>query len=143
MWARELSLKLLQCISFDPASESTPDLDTGLVTQRYQGAARRLMLFDYDGTLTPIVKTPSAATPSRLLLDSLTALTKDEHNIVYIISGRDSAFLQEQLGHIADLGFSAEHGCFLREPKAKAWEDLTKHMDMSWRQDVEDVFRCA
>lgn len=60
---------------------------------------------------------------------------------MYIISGRDGDFLTQHLGHIQGLGFSAEHGSFLREPGEKEWKNLTEHIDMSWKVDVEEIFR--
>jgi len=98
-------------------------------------------MFDYDGTLTPIVKVPSAATPSKSLLHSLESLAADPRNVVYIISGRDGDFLMQHLGHIKNLGFSAEHGSFLKEPGETEWKNLTEHIDMSWKNDVENIFR--
>lgn len=65
----------------------------------------------------------------------------DPKNVVYIISGRDSSFLADKLGHIKNLGFSAEHGCFLKLPGSDKWQNLTEGLDMSWRKDVEDIFR--
>jgi trehalose 6-phosphate synthase/phosphatase len=77
------------------------------------------------------------------LIEALERLCADERNIVYIISGRDGSFLQKHLGSIAGLGMSAEHGCFLREPGAKEWIDLTENIDMSWMDDVEEIFKCS
>lgn len=62
---------------------------------------------------------------------------------MYIISGRNGDFLQQHLGRIEKLGMSAEHGCFLREPGAKEWTDLTEDIDMGWMDDVEEIFKCA
>ena len=44
------------------------------------------------------------------------------------------------MGHISELGLSAEHGCFLRRPGSETWENLTESMDMSWQKEVFDVF---
>lgn len=95
-----------------------------------------------DGTLTPIVKVPSAALPSASLLKSLATLCADPKNVVYIISGRDGEFLEEHLGHIPNLGMSAEHGCFIRAPGAKEWISLTDDLNMDWKKDVLQIFRC-
>jgi trehalose 6-phosphate synthase/phosphatase len=37
---------------------------------------------------------------------------------------------------------SAEHGCFLRAPGAKNWISLTDDLDMDWKRDVLQIFRC-
>ncbi|KAG1736489.1 hypothetical protein EDB19DRAFT_1720586, partial [Suillus lakei] len=55
-------------------------------------------------TLTPIVKVPSMALPSPHTLTALAKLTFDRNIIVYIVSGRDQAFLEEHLAHFPRLG---------------------------------------
>ena len=60
---------------------------------------------------------------------------------MYIISGRDSAFLEQHLGHLKNVGFSAEHGGFFRERGVDEWTNLTKSLDMSWMGEVEEIFR--
>lgn len=142
VWAHTLVYRLLQSLKRDPATLQTPRLDVQMMLDRYKNSKKRLMMFDYDGTLTPIVKVPSAALPSQSLLKSLEILAADPKNVVYIISGRDGDFLIENLGHIKGLGFSAEHGSFLREPGETEWKNLTEHVDMGWQQDVIDIFRC-
>ncbi|BGP56129.1 hypothetical protein JCM8202_005896 [Rhodotorula sphaerocarpa] len=141
VWAHTNILKLLESLQGEQATQNTPPLDEEVVVEKYKGAERRLLMFDYDGTLTPIVKDPSAAVPSEGLLKSLETLAKDPKNIVYIISGRDGAFLEEQLGHIPNLGMSAEHGCFLRAPGQSKWTSLTDDLDMDWKKDVTRIFR--
>ena len=42
----------------------TPALNRPLLLNNYKESQRRLFLFDYDGTLTPIVQDPAAAIPS-------------------------------------------------------------------------------
>jgi len=98
-------------------------------------------MFDYDGTLTPIVKDPASAVPSDRVLRTLKALTSDPQNAVWIISGRDQDFLGTYLGHIAGLGFSAEHGSFMRHPGSTEWENLAETFDMSWQKEVMGCFQ--
>lgn len=81
------------------------------------------------------------ATPSAHTLEALEALAKDPHNVVYIISGRDQAFLEQHLGHIRNVGMSAEHGGFIREPGATAWSNFTENLDMSWMDEVLEIFK--
>lgn len=84
------------------------------------------------------------AVPSPDALEALEKLSNDPKNLVYIISGRDSAFLDQHLGHLTKLGFSAEHGCFVKEPspdgKPSSWMNLTEHLDMSWMSEVKEIF---
>ena len=81
------------------------------------------------------------AVPSEDTLAALTALAEDPRNLVYIISGRDGAFLEQHLGHIRGLGMSAEHGGFIRAPGVTEWTNFTESLDMSWMSEVHEVFK--
>ncbi|KAF9066784.1 glycosyltransferase family 20-domain-containing protein [Rhodocollybia butyracea] len=179
MWASVLVKMLLQQmtasahgaaglngINGSGSRKGTPYLDFNRMRKWYEAASTsihkqpsaprikptRLFFFDYDGTLAPIVKVPSAAVPSEQTLKALDKLCKDERNLVYIISGRDADFLDEYLGSVgtADgapgLGFSAEHGGFVKEPRKlggepSPWRNFTAKLDMSWMSEVYEVFR--
>ncbi|CDO94644.1 unnamed protein product [Kluyveromyces dobzhanskii CBS 2104] len=118
----------------------TPALNRPLLLRTYKNAARRLFLFDYDGTLTPIVKDPAAAIPSARLYNILTKLAQDPKNKIWLISGRDQQFLSRYFGtKIPQLGLSAEHGCFMKDVGSEEWVNLTAKVDMSWQKDVGDV----
>ncbi|KAK1752893.1 trehalose-phosphatase [Echria macrotheca] len=118
---------------------NTPLLDRSAMLRKYREAQKRLFMFDYDGTLTPIVNDPNAAIPSERVIKSLRALAADHRNSVWIISGRDQDFLNKHLGHIAELGFSAEHGSFMRHPGTTTWENLADKFDMGWMDEVYAV----
>jgi trehalose 6-phosphate synthase/phosphatase len=141
-WTSLFLKRLMENLNSGEQSQTTPQLDQDLLRRRFDSALKRLMMFDYDGTLTPIVKEPSAAVPTQKLLRTLRALAEDEKNEVWIISGRDQEFLEKHLGDIPGLGLSAEHGCFLRKPFAAKddWINLTENLDMSWQKDVLDIF---
>ncbi len=107
----------------------------------YRSAERRLLLFDYDGTLTPIVNDPAAAILAGTLVDSLDFLASHTKNNLWIISGRDQTFLEKSLTDVSDVGLSAEHGSFIRYPLKFDWRDLTTNVDMGWREKTMEVFR--
>ncbi len=97
-------------------------------------------MFDYDGTLTPIVQDPAAAIPTDEIRDTIRRLASDTRNTVWIISGRDQVFLDRWMGDIPQLGLSAEHGSFVREPRSAQWRNLAEQADMGWQSEVMDVF---
>lgn len=69
---------------------------------------RQLALFtDYDGTLTPIVQRPEAATLSQEMRSLLLELS--DRVIVAVISGRDLADVQNMVG-IEKLYYAGSHG---------------------------------
>jgi trehalose 6-phosphate synthase/phosphatase len=139
-WSNNFLKRLLTNLSSFAQNDLTPALDRTRMIERYQNSKKRLFMFDYDGTLTPIVKDPNAAIPADRVLRTLKALAADPRNNVWIISGRDASFLEEWMGHITELGLSAEHGCFMRRPGSENWENLAASMDMGWQKDVMDVF---
>jgi len=140
-WTNNYLKKLMTNLSSFDQSFATPALDRAKLLFQYRHAKQRLLMFDYDGTLTPIVQDPSAALPSDRVTRTLKMLAADPANSVWIISGRDQAFLNEYLGHIPELGLSAEHGSFMRHPRSEVWENLTDKTDMSWQQEVLDIFQ--
>ena len=113
--AAMLAKKLLERLGSSNIARQTPFIPKGDLENHYAKAKKRLFLFDYDGTLAPIVKVPSAAVPSKETLEALEALTADPRNVVYIISGRDGEFLEQHLGHMNSRAMFAEHGGFIRE----------------------------
>lgn len=92
------------------------------------------------------------AVPSLDALSALMKLTSDPRNVVYIVSGRDQAFLELHLGHVKHLGMSAEHGGFIRDPNnsnnhgsamedEETWVNFTEQLDMGWMDEVAEIFR--
>ncbi|EGO29858.1 glycosyltransferase family 20 protein [Serpula lacrymans var. lacrymans S7.9] len=151
-WALVLSKMLLAQMGGQGTARRTPFIEKAVLKDAYDKAGKRLFLFDYDGTLTPIVKTPAMAVPSPSTLLALTKLTEDPKNLVYIVSGRDQLFLEQHLGKLSGLGMSAEHGGFIREPmrggseeggegKESEWVNFTERLDMEWMEEVGEVFR--
>ncbi|KAI6081338.1 glycosyltransferase family 20 protein [Hypoxylon rubiginosum] len=140
-WITKFLRKLVGTLASTKNSNVTPLLDRTLMLKQYREANKRLFMFDYDGTLTPIVRDPQSAVPSERVIQTLKALAADHRNAVWIISGRDQDFLQQHLGHIPELGFSAEHGSFIRHPGSQTWENLAEKLDMGWQADVVDVFQ--
>ncbi|KAK4209095.1 trehalose-phosphatase [Rhypophila decipiens] len=140
-WTAGLLRRLVNVLGSRKSAVSTPLLDRAMMLRKYREAKKRLFMFDYDGTLTPIVREPSAAIPSERVIKSLKALAGDHRNAVWIISGRDQEFLDQHLGHITELGFSAEHGSFIRHPGTTEWENLTEKFDMGWQAEVLEVFQ--
>ncbi|KAI9230186.1 MAG: glycosyltransferase family 20-domain-containing protein [Piptocephalis tieghemiana] len=158
-WAQGFVREIRATMQLPDRSSSTPYLDTDACFSSYtkvpKGSGKRLLMFDYDGTLTPIVTTPEAALPSQQVLRALRQLCADPTNRVWVISGRDQSFLETHLGDIPGLGLSAEHGCFIRYPSpptdssspspsssspTSSWISLTEGMDFSWMEEIKRIF---
>ncbi|KAK8869827.1 trehalose-phosphatase [Kwoniella newhampshirensis] len=140
-WASTILKQLLENVGGEHTAHQTPALDVQKFASAYKKAKKRLLLFDYDGTLTPIVKVPSHAVPTERTRNAIQTLSDDPKNIVYLISGRDGDFLEEHWGHVAKLGMSAEHGSFVKQPGVEEFINMTEALDMSWMSEVEEIFK--
>lgn len=141
-WARSFISSLEEVCAAHNFSLSTPCLDIKLLRTSYGNAKKKLLLFDYDGTLTEIRSIPSDAVPSEKMLKGLKQLTADSSNVVWIISGRDQKALNEWMGDVPNLGLSAEHGCFMKYPDTpeQEWVNLAESIDLGWMEDVLKIF---
>ncbi|KAI8882368.1 glycosyltransferase family 20 protein [Backusella circina FSU 941] len=140
-WAKSFIKQLVECTqNFSLQSHATPTLNREQFITSFKKSKKRLLFFDYDGTLTPIVSVPSDAQPSPEMLSYLQTLCNDDRNNVWVISGRDQACLEDWLGSIKNLGLSAEHGCFVKAAGEENWTDVLNNVDMSWKKDVTEIF---
>jgi len=123
---------------------STRKADSQQILSAYQASSKRLFLFDYDGTLSPITRLPSQALPDLEIVNLLKSLCSDQRNIVYLISGRDKRFLEKHLGDLP-IGISCEHGAFFRsynhqKNQMEPWQNYTSSLDLSWKDSVRAIF---
>ena len=128
-------------VLLDRAPTFVQPLEDANILVAYGLASQRVMLFDYDGTLTDIVPNPCDALLGEPVFDELRKLASHPKNTVWIISGRDRYFLEEEPGRVAELGLVAEHGAFIRYPRTTEWQDMRGDVDMSWQDRVESVMR--
>ena len=91
--------------------------DQNEIKTLYDQAKKRLILLDYDGTLTAFKNHPEDAVPTPALRDLLQRFCSDSRNHVTINSGRDHYTLEKWLGDLP-LSFAAEHGAFYKEKGA-------------------------
>lgn len=109
------------------------------IEDMFTSSHRRLFLLDYDGTLANFSKTPTMYSSPQRILNILSNLTSNPRNIVFVVSGRSRANLDDIFSRVPGLGLCAENGCFMRSPNGK-WESTVEDMDLSWRAPVRDIF---
>lgn len=107
------------------------------IRQCYSSAKSRLILLDYDGTLTPFSKKPHLSAPSRALIELLERLTMDKKNVVCVISGRDRHTLQTWLSKTG-CTLVAEHGAWMMPAKQKNWRAV-EQFHGEWKQELRPV----
>ena len=98
---------------------------TKLMRSVYRKASRRLLVFDYDGTLTGFKSNPEDAYPDDQLLHFLKKAAADRKNHIIITSGRDKDTLEKWFGNL-NIDLVAEHGAAYKE-KGK-WNELIQNV---------------
>ncbi|KAJ2083837.1 hypothetical protein H4R24_000489 [Coemansia sp. RSA 988] len=138
-WAATVIQDLRATVLAGQFNAETPALDMPLFAKCFTESKQRMIMLDYDGTLTPITNIPSQALPPPEMLKALRTLCANPNNFVAVISGRDREFLDLHLGDIDRLTLSGEHGSLLRTPGGE-WVNLLADMDMSWMDEVKSIF---
>lgn len=134
-----LFMDRLKHIKAEQHSLKTKILDEStksLIQESYAKANHRLLLLDYDGTLTDFSGNPQLAVPNEELHQLIDRLVADPKNKLVIISGRDKSTLEEWFGN-KPIEFVAEHGVWKKEQNKK-WETIT-HLTNHWKIEMKNV----
>ncbi|KOC16216.1 alpha,alpha-trehalose phosphate synthase subunit [Aspergillus flavus AF70] len=120
---------------------AVPRLSVSKLEEAYRRSSRRLIIVDYEGTLASwgSPKSIIVTTPQRAIT-TLTELTEDPRNIVFVMSSRMPEEMERLFRMVAGLGLIAENGCFVREPKTDEWFKLTnKAQTDAWKEAVRQI----
>ena len=104
------------------------------VRSRLLREQRLLLLFDYDGTLSPIVARPGDAVLSSRTRRGLTALAAHPRCVAGIVSGRSLSDLRQMVG-ITGLVYAGNHGMEIEGPRLR----FTHPDAVSAREVLEQV----
>ncbi len=104
--------------------------------KKYSKSKRRLILLDYDGTLTGFRKNPEDAVPDKELYKLLSRLSGTETNDVYIVSGRDHTILGEWFKDLR-VNLIAEHG-FYKKRCFQNW-NATPGLSTTWKERIKPL----
>lgn len=104
--------------------------------REYSQSKKRLLILDYDGTLTPFFSVPSQASPTKELKALLLKLANDDNNEVAIISGRDKDTLEQWLGDLP-VHLIAGHGVWIRY-LGEPW-NVIDSFDKGWKEVIRPI----
>lgn len=108
------------------------------LVEDYASSKQRILLLDYDGTLSPFKESPETAVPGAILLAMLNTLSEDSRNNLVIVSGRHKSLLEKWFGSL-NIGLVAEHGAWIRE-RDKPWVPAIK-AESNWKEKVLPILR--
>lgn len=85
------------------------------ISERLVRASQVLLLFDYDGTLTPLMPSPEQASLPQQVKECLTTLVSGGKYIAGVISGRSLADVSAKVG-IPGMIYAGNHGLEIQGP---------------------------
>lgn len=105
------------------------------IRHAYATATDRILFFDYDGTLAPIVPDPAKAIVSEDVKKLILEIAK--RDTVIIISGRDRHFL-DNLFRDLPVHIIAEHGALIRTKGSDEWV-LNESYEENWKESIRPI----
>lgn len=115
LWSTEFLSALRQVSDPRWADRRLQSLQRDRLVREWGQSGRKLVLCDYDGTLTQLTPTPSRAKPTRRLLALLREVGSIPDVDLYLVSGRTQEIMEEWFGDLP-VGLIAEHGAWHSEP---------------------------
>lgn len=105
------------------------------IRNAYTSASKRILFFDYDGTLAPIVPDPAKAIVSQDVKKLILDIAK--RDTVVIISGRDRHFLDETFRDLP-VHIIAEHGALIKTKGEEEWT-LNENYEENWKESIRPI----
>ncbi len=123
-WANDFMNNLL-LKSYSSFSEDTGllnKIEKNKIIKRLKEKGDKLIILDYDGTISEFKDNPELALPSESLKQILKKLSSIDNIDLCIVSGRDKKFLEKNLNNL-NIDLVAEHGHFLMS-RNKRWRRI-------------------
>ncbi|KAH8053441.1 hypothetical protein JL722_9675 [Aureococcus anophagefferens] len=123
-WARSFVSEFRDVCEHPPLLSKLPKLNAASVLSAYSRAKNRLVVTDYDGTLTQIQSLPQLATPAPVVTQLLATLARDTQYGPRD-ERRERRFMDKWLGKLK-VGLAAEFGYCHRAPDDEqgVWKSL-------------------
>lgn len=137
-WANDFIEELMHVQEKNKALQSKiiKEHNFNLIKKAYDKAKNRLILLDYDGTLSPFYNNPMKAKPTADIIRLLKEIASDSKNKIVICSGRGKQALDLWFGHIP-VGLAAEHGAFYKHQGT--WH--SKVQKVEWDKEIIDIIK--
>ncbi|TBU43087.1 glycosyltransferase family 20-domain-containing protein, partial [Dichomitus squalens] len=139
--------------SVDPADIAT--FDVARVLPRYRHSQKRLLLFDFEGTIwtrdiitiarnAGATGTPEFEAPEEAI-KLLNRLAEDPRNQVWLLSGLTKKMLDVVAEKAPTIGIVAENGCFIKPLPDRdgnsAWISVVANFNMTWKAACMEILQ--
>jgi trehalose 6-phosphate synthase/phosphatase len=137
VWSEQF-LSALRSIQHPRQAQPVVNMTRQLLVDAYKLARRRLIMLDYDGTLTPLVPLPHRAVPSDDILLTLRTLQARPGNVVVVCSGRRRDNMQDWF---QDSGcfLVAEYGAWLWDAEEQGWRLTLPELNNDWKATIRPL----
>ncbi|WP_370391375.1 bifunctional alpha,alpha-trehalose-phosphate synthase (UDP-forming)/trehalose-phosphatase [uncultured Winogradskyella sp.] len=124
-WAKEFlnALNATKELQEVIVAKELTEADASKIKSDYEKAQKRLVLLDYDGTLTTFTDNPQDAKPDNELFQLLDTLEVDSKNNLVLISGRDKETFKKWFKN-KPYNLVTDHGVWLRHNNE--WVELER-----------------
>lgn len=124
-WAKEFlsALSATKELQEVIVAKELTEADASKIKSDYEKAQKRLVLLDYDGTLTTFTDNPQDAKPDNELFQLLDTLEADNKNNLVLISGRDKETFKKWFKN-KTYNLVTDHGVWLRH--SNDWVELER-----------------
>ncbi len=122
-----------------PEDSTTRSLDADVLSRFRDRSLSKALFLDYDGSLREFVDSPEDAVPSDDLIEIFEGFSRRKDLHVYIVSGRDRAFMDKHFGRFP-FTLVSEHGFFVRHPGGD-WEMMAGDIDLGWKDTIRNIFQ--
>lgn len=137
-WANDFLNKLLEVKEkqhYNLLQKLTPEKMKKMISEMNK-AEHRLLMLDYDGTLTGFKDKPEDAKPDKELLSLIDKLSSEKRNELVIISGRDHQTMESWFGGLS-LNLIAGHGMWHKELNGK-WQQ-SETLSNDWKNTIRPI----
>ncbi len=137
-WAHEFMKSLKATKNSEKVTLSKPldEQERKAMFEKFNSAKSRLLLLDYDGTLTGFQDNPQNAQPDEKLFSLLDQINNQNQTNMVIISGRDRETL-EQWFKTKNYAMITDHGVWAKE-KNNSWKPLER-LRSDWMEIIRPV----
>jgi len=122
--------------------ENVPRLQIRRLRQNYDSSKKRLLVIDFEGTLTTWDSpNESVVTVPLRVTELLSNLVNDPQNIVYVMSQHTMDSLEHMFRMVPSLGLIAENGAFLRKAGQREWKQMVDFETSTWHEGIMNILK--
>lgn len=117
--------------------------DFKLITKDINSNSNKLYILNLDNLTSNLVIEGKVihSVQQQLINTTLSNLTSNKRNSVYILSYYQRSDLIRRYKRVNDLGFISENGGYIRNPHKNQWLKIIDEIDCEWMEPIRDILK--